>query len=209
MKKALANTRRRIAKALGALNLDLFHPEIITRPAPATLYTKIREHAKRRPDPGAISLSVSKAERQSDPALFELFERYNWMYFDGRLPRVRLIWSTRMLSAGSYTPSERTIRISRKYHDIFPHELDDTVKHEMIHILHLNHDIDFKREAKRIGASLRAQAHPSLRRPAKFTYVCGSCGVEYPRQKRIRMASCGKCSRGKFNDRFKLRLKRS
>ena len=163
----------------------------------------------RRPDPGAISLSVSSAEKRSDPQLYLLFDRYNWMYFDGRLPRVRLIWSNRMMSAGSYTPSERTIRIGRKYHEIFANELDDTIKHEMIHILHLNHDAHFKREAKRIGASVRAQSHPSLRKPPKFTYVCGSCGVEYPRQKRIRMASCGKCSRGSFNERFKLRLKKS
>lgn len=205
----LSHTRRRIAKALGALHLDLFHPDVIVKPAPATLYTKIREGALRRPDPGAISLSVSRAESQSDPQLYELFERYNWMYFDGRLPRVRLIWSSRMMSAGSYTPSDRTIRIGKKYHEIFPHELDDTVKHEMIHILHLNHDADFKREAKRVGASVRAQAHPLLRRPPKFVYICGACGVEYPRQKRIRMASCGKCSRGRFDERYKLRLKKS
>jgi len=208
MRKAMIATKRRITKALRALNLDLFRPEVILRPAPATLYTKIRESARRRPDPGAISLTVSPSHKQGDAQLHELFDRYNWMYFDGKLPRVRLIWSSRMMSAGSYSPHDRTIRISRKYHAIFPEELDDTVKHEMIHILHLNHDAAFKREAKRVGASLRARSHPSLRKPAKFTYTCSSCGTEYPRQKRIRMASCGKCSRGRFDERHKLRLKK-
>lgn len=208
MRKAMIATKRRITKALRALNLDLFRPDVIFRPAPATLYTKIREHAVRRADPQAVSLTVSPSHKESDSQLHELFDRYNWMYFDGKLPRVRLVWSSRMMSAGSYTPSERTIRISRKYHALFPHELDDTVKHEMIHILNLNHDAAFRREAKRIGASLRAQAHPSLRRAPKFTYACSTCGTEYPRQKRIRMASCGKCSRGKFNERHKLRLKK-
>jgi predicted SprT family Zn-dependent metalloprotease len=208
MRKTVSTTKRRIKAVLRALNLDLFRPDVLVRPAPATLYTKIRESARRLPDLNSISLTVSPNHKQSDAQLHALFDRYNWMYFDGKLPRVRLIWSSRMMSAGSYSPTDRTIRISRKYHAIFPDELDDTVKHEMIHILHLNHDAAFKREAKRVGASLRAQSHPSLRKPPKFTYSCSSCGTEYPRQKRIRLASCGKCSRGRFDERHKLRLKR-
>ncbi len=208
MIKVISTTKRRIKAALRALNIDLFRPDMIVRSSPATLYTKIRENARRLPDLRSISLTVSPSHKQSDPQLHELFERFNWMYFEGKLPRVRLIWSLRMMSAGSYTPSDRTIRISKKYHAIFPDEIDDTVKHEMIHILHLNHDADFKREAKRVGASLKARSHPSLRRPPKFTYTCSSCGTDFPRQKRIRMASCGKCSRGRFDERHKLRLKK-
>ena len=199
----------RIKAALRALNLDLFAPHSIVRPAPATLYTRIRELAKRRPAPDAISLSVSGKLSPEEMQLAELFDRFNWMYFDGLLPSVRIIWSNRMMSAGSYTPHDRTIRIGRKYHELFPDELADTIKHEMIHIKHLGHDAAFKAEAKRIGASLRAQSHELLRKPAKYVYACPSCKAEYPRQKRIRMASCGRCSKGKFNSRHKLRLKKS
>jgi hypothetical protein len=115
-----------------------------------------------------------------------------------------------MMSAGSYTPSHKLIRIGRKYHEVFPRDIDDTLKHEMIHIVHFNHNAAFKAEARRIGCSVRAQSHPSLRKPPRYLYECPACRTEYPRQKILRMASCGDCSRGgKFDSRFKLRLKAS
>lgn len=202
-------TVKRIKAALRALNLDLFSSDPMVRPAPATLYTKIREHARRGPALGAVSLTVDPKASVKDPELYELFDRFNWMYFDGLLPSVRIIWSTRMMSAGSYSPHDRTIRIGRKYHELFPHELADTVKHEMIHIRHFHHDASFKREARRIGASLRAQSHPSLRKPVRYLYTCPSCQAEYPRQKKMRMSSCGRCSNGKFDARHRLLLKKA
>jgi len=139
-----------------------------------------------------------------------MFERYNRIYFDNCLPRVDIEYSTRMLSAGSYTPSRKLIRIGRKYHELFPQDLADTMKHEMIHIQIFRHDSAFKAEAQRIGASIKARSHPLLRKPARYLYICGNCGREYPRQKRLRMASCGVCTSGKrFDPRFKLKLKKT
>ena len=209
MRKTVSTTKRRIRAALKALNLDLFKPEMIVRPAPATLYTKLRQERARQVVSDTISLGVRRQYPSGDDQLVELFDRYNWIYFGGQLSAAQVIWSTRMMTAGSYSPSDRTIRIGRKYHDIFPEELADTLKHEMIHIKHLNHDAAFKREATRIGASLRAKPHESLRKPARYLYGCPSCGIDYPRQKRIRMASCGHCSKGRFDRRFKLTLKKS
>jgi predicted SprT family Zn-dependent metalloprotease len=141
--------------------------------------------------------------------LYRMFERFNWMYFAGQLPRVRIEYSKRMSSAGSYTPQRRLIRIGRKYHQLFPDELEDTLKHEMIHILHLRHGAAFKAEAARIGASVRAKSHPALRKPPKYVYRCPGCEREYPRQKRLRMASCGVCTTGRsFDPRYKLKLKK-
>jgi ribosomal protein L37AE/L43A len=77
----------------------------------------------------------------------------------------------------------------------------------MIHILHFNHDAAFKNEAERIGTSCRARMHPSLRLPSRYVYQCPSCNAEYPRRKRLRMASCGKCSPSQFDRRYKLVLK--
>lgn len=196
-------------KALEALNFDLFQVESLTRPAPVTLYTKIREQATAL---SKIEPPVAKADGEL-PSLEELhrmFERYNWIYFEGKLPLTRIEYSTRMSSAGSYTPVRRLIRIGRKYHELFPDEIGDTLKHEMIHIRHFNHNADFKAEAARVGASVRAKPHPSLRRPPKYLYVCPACSREYPRQKRIRMASCGVCSPGRrFDKRYKLKLKKN
>lgn len=196
-------------KALAALNFDLFQVESLTQPAPVTLYTKIREHAMAVPK---VELPVAKTEGGL-PTLGELhrmFDRFNWIHFEGKLPRANIEYSTRMSSAGSYTPQRRLIRIGRKYHELFADEIADTLKHEMIHILHIRHDANFKAEAVRVGASLRAKSHPLLRKPPKYLYVCPHCFREYPRQKRLRMASCGECSIGRrFDKRYKLRLRKN
>ncbi len=205
---------KRQLKALAALNLDLFRPDSVVLPAPATLYTKIAAGAGSRIEAvSSLDLDISfspGAELPEVQELYHLFERYNWMYFEGRLPRPVIEYSSRMTSAGSYIPLRHLIRIGRKYHEIFPDEIGDTLKHEMIHMIHLKHDAAFKAEATRIGASVRARSHPQLRKPPRYIYVCDNCGTEYPRQKRLRMASCGICSRGRVYDpRFKLRLKDS
>lgn len=163
---------------------------------------------------GAIGASKSEiiphTELPSEQELAELFDRFNQEFFEGRLPRARIEYSTRMQrAAGSYHPASGVIRIGRRYHELFPDEIEDTLKHEMIHLLHLRHNSAFKREARRLGTSVQARSHPSLGRPPKYIYVCPGCGREYPRQKRLRMASCGRCScAGHYDERFKLRLKR-
>jgi predicted SprT family Zn-dependent metalloprotease len=205
---------KRQVQALEALNLDLFRPDVVTPPAPATIHALIREQAH------PIAEAVSSLEDRSilEPNvplpdiddLYRLFDRYNWLFFEGRLKRPRIEYSSRMTSAGAYIPGGRLIRIGRKYHELFPDELADTLKHEMIHLLHINHDATFKAEARRIGASVRAKSHPTLQKRPRYIYHCPRCGSEYPRQKRLRMASCGSCSAGgRFDSRYKLVLKAS
>ncbi len=195
-------------KALAAVNYDLFRLEDRCPPAPATLYTKIRRHVQ-GPDLAvqSTSLDFRGPSLPSVDELYRLFDLYNWTYFRGKLPSVSLEYSNRMTSAGSYSPDRRLIRIGRKYHEVFPDELGDTLKHEMIHIRHVKHNAGFKAEARRVGASVRARPHPALRRPPRYTYICPSCSARYPRQRRLRMASCGYCSKGRqFDPRYKLRL---
>lgn len=149
-----------------------------------------------------------ECELPGEAELQRMFDIYNKEYFDGKLPRMKVRYSRRMLVAGGYFPEKREIRISRRYHTFFPDEVYDTLKHEMIHVIHFKHDAGFKRMARRIGASLRANEHPALRRPPRYIYICPQCLTEYPRQKRLRMASCGKCSGGKFDTRYKLILRK-
>jgi len=141
--------------------------------------------------------------------LYQMYDIYNREYFGDRLPRVKISYSRRMLAAGGWFPQEREIKISEKYHALFPDEVYDTLKHEMLHIIHPRHDRPFQRAARRVGASLRATEHPALRRPPNYIYICPSCRAEYPRRKRLRMASCGKCSKGLYDERFKLVLRKS
>ena len=194
---------KRIARAL---NRDLFEGAFgatLESPAPPALTDS---------SAGARS-SVAVEELRSAnlptlPELYRLYDMYNLVHFDGKLPRVKLTYSTRMLAAGSCAPREREIRIGLKYHQLFPQDLDDTLIHEMIHLIYPSHNSDFKKVANRLGVSVYARSHPDLRRPPKYIYYCPSCGQEYPRQKRLRMTSCGRCSGSKFDIRFKLRLQR-
>jgi predicted SprT family Zn-dependent metalloprotease len=180
---------RKQQQALKALNYDLFENN------------------------GALLSNSASAKKEDSESLlpaetlYHLFDRFNFVYFDGHLPRSKIEYSNRMTCAGSYTPATNLIKLSRKYHMIFPDEIEDTLKHEMIHIIHFNHNAAFKAEARRIGASLKAKTHPSLRRLPKYLYLCPGCGLEYPRQKIVRMSSCGKCSKNnRYNPLFKLKL---
>ena len=196
-------------KALAALNYDLFQPEQMQPIAPATIDTKLRDHQQRVPTVFPQPADILSRSLPTAEELQSMFSRFNWQYFGGKLPSVTIKYSTRMLCAGSYSPTERLIKIGRKYHQLFPLDIEDTLKHEMIHLIHFNHDANFRREAKRIGTSVRAKSHPSLRKPPRYIYFCPKCGAEYPRQKRLRMASCGKCSRGRrFDIHYKLKLKK-
>lgn len=156
------------------------------------------------PSSGVISPDLPSIEN-----LEEMFDIYNAHYFGGKLPLVKITYSKRLLAAGCYYPQKKEIRLSVRYHKLFPDEVYDTLKHEMIHVIHLKHDAAFKRMARRIGASVKANDHPDLRKPPRYLYVCPVCHTEYPRQKRLRLASCGKCSRHGFDDRFKLILKKN
>ncbi|RKX18388.1 MAG: hypothetical protein DRP35_09385 [Candidatus Zixiibacteriota bacterium] len=192
-----------LKKALKALNLDLFKSEGNNLQFNASIFQPenfSENHKKLNQLPSIINTSLPTIE-----FLYQMFDHYNWLHFEGKLPQTKIEYSNRMLSAGSYTPSRKLIRIGRKYHEIFPDDIHDTLKHEMIHILHIRHDSAFKAVAKRIGTTLKAKYHPELRKPPKYLYECPNCKSQYPRQKRLRMASCGKCSGGKYNNRFKLK----
>lgn len=185
-----------IRKLIQSLNYDLFSKAESTEPTPIEIIIPIAE-----------TITPPKHELPSVEKLYQLFDKFNVLYFKNKLPMVQIEYSNRMTNAGSYTPALKLIKISKKYHEIFPDDIEDTLKHEMIHLIHFRHNAEFKREAARIGASLKAKSHPSLRRKAKYLYVCPGCKKEYPRQKRLRMASCGFCSdKGKFDNRFKLKL---
>jgi len=189
---------KKSAQALAEVNYDFFKPTVISTIIPYRVKEKTNIEDQIKPTlPSIIEL-------------YQMFDRINNEYFEGQLPQTKITYSTRMLIAGTFTPSKKEIRIGQKYHEIFPDDIEDTLKHEMIHIIHLNHDAAFKRLAAKIGASVKAKSHPSLRGKYKYLYYCPACGTEYARRKRLRMAYCGICCKGRrFDPRYKLKLKNS
>ncbi len=205
--------RQRVARLL---NFDLFGADvenvstIPSRPAPEAVIEQTRTAGDYRTfNAASVGLTVAEIPTALPPVseLYRQFDLYNLLHFDGRLPRVRIVYSTRMLAAGSCSPSVKEIRIGVQYHQIFPGDIPDTLKHEMIHLIHFYHDEKFIAKARELGVSIKAKSHPRLRRTPRYLYACPSCEREYPRQRRLRMASCGYCTPGKtYNERYKLRL---
>ena len=74
-------------KALAALNYDLFSPENMVKPAPATLDARIREHTASSRPVELQTPGTDKAGLPSVSELYRMFDMYNWLYFGGKLPR--------------------------------------------------------------------------------------------------------------------------
>jgi len=144
----------------------------------------------------------------TDSDLAEMFVKLNQKYFDGKLPDARIEWSTRMVHAGKCEDKQRLIRLGVAYHKHYPDDIIDTLKHEMIHLIHPNHGKGFKSEAQRIGASRYSRMYPGMLKAMKYLYECPECGEQYPSRKMLRNRSCGKCSPGRYNSKYKLKFVR-
>lgn len=191
--------RKKVSKKLARfVNRDLFEGSLGVGLERTPVFDHLAEKLKEAPE-----------KLPTLAELYRLFDMYNLLHFDGLLPKVKIVYSTRMLAAGSCAPYDNEIRIGVRYHQIFPHELEDTLIHEMIHLIHPGHDSAFKKMARRLGVSVHANSHPELSRPPKYLYQCPGCLREYPRQKRLRLTSCGHCSGDRYDERFKLRLLKS
>jgi len=187
-------TTKKQLKELRKANLDLFR-ELEIRPP--VMLDKNFETIETAPDLPSLD------------ELYQMFDRINSRLFGNQLPRLKIKYSDRMLTAGSFTPNINEIKIGRRYHKIFPDDIEDTLAHEMIHFIYPDHGRMFKRMAGQYGISIKAKEHPALRGKVKYLYYCPSCGREYPRRKRLRLASCGICSAGSiFNPEYKLKLRK-
>jgi len=138
----------------------------------------------------------------------ELARRFSWFnehYFNGALPAAGVRWSSRMRIAGTCDSRKRIITLSRVYHTHFPEDVNDTLKHEMIHLRNHGHDADFRREAERVGATIHCKEYPGLHPRARFVYICPHCRTLFHRSKRERLY-CGVCARNRLDTRFILLL---
>ena len=134
-----------------------------------------------------------------------LFDEANRRHFGGRLPRVAVRWSPRLKVAGQIVRSNRLILLGLEYHCHYPRDVLSTLKHEMVHLVHWDHDADFRRECARVRAAVHCKTYPGIFRPYKYVYQCPNCGGRHPVRRRIH-AACARCGRGFFEGRFRLRL---
>ena len=135
------------------------------------------------------------------------FARFNIDLFKSKLPAATIRWSGRMRIAGTCHRHRALITLSRPYHERFPDDVDDTLKHEMIHLRYAGHGPAFRREAQRVSASIHCREYDGIHPRAKLIYACPACWREFHRAKPGDLY-CGRCSRGRLQPQFRLILKR-
>lgn len=157
--------------------------------------------------PGQLDIFSSLgAALPGETELALLFARLNAEHFAQSLPEASVRWSSRMRIAGTCDTRRRVITLSRPYHAHFPEDLEDTLKHEMIHLRHPHHDADFRREAERVGTTIHCREYPGLHPRARYVYTCPCCGAKYHRARKERQLYCGRCARRRLDPRFLLVL---
>jgi predicted SprT family Zn-dependent metalloprotease len=151
-------------------------------------------------NPGAVSETLP-----SETELSAAFESLGRRFFPGRSFAFLVQWSRRMTrSAGLCYHRLRVVRLSWRYHEVFPGEVENTLKHELIHASGIaGHGDEFRREAARLGCGLHARPLP--RRPLRWLYACPVCGEEVRTRRRVDF-SCGRCSK-RWDPRYRLVLR--
>lgn len=141
----------------------------------------------------------------STPSQLDLDDRVREVWYDcypdRMFPNVAVFISNRLRSsAGNCRRTLRKglwcfeIRLSRRYHNHYGwgDELDETLKHELIHVRHPNceHGDDFRTEAQRISAERYCKA-PSRDDRKRKVYKCRAC--EHKFMSMSRETECPKC----------------
>ena len=158
--------------------------------------------------------SPTKTAPVSLQDLQRLWSRLSYQYFEGRLPPIRIEWSSRLTaSSGMFVSqvgprsrhvsreerhgSARCIRLSLPLLRDQPEaEIIRTLAHEMIHQWQYdikkkcpNHGQDFSQRMIRmnedgLGISIRHTLHQEVDRFCKYLWTCVACGMTYRRQRR-------------------------
>jgi predicted SprT family Zn-dependent metalloprotease len=135
-----------------------------------------------------------------------LFDGQNRELFGGRLPRCVVRWSPRLKVAGQIVREEGLIRLGLEYHCHYPADVLSTLRHEMVHLVHWDHDAAFRGECLRVGAAVRCRTYPGIFRPWRYLYQCPTCGARRAVRRKIR-AACRGCGRGARRDAARARLR--
>jgi predicted SprT family Zn-dependent metalloprotease len=145
----------------------------------------------------------------------EIFDSVSREHFNGELKQPVFRLTKRMKrGAGQVDLAKWEMAISVPYHDRYGWhaELENTVKHEMIHLFlgqtgnPAGHNRLFKKIAMQINAPFYCKNMP--KRPYRYLFECPSCKREYKTRKWMgKKYSCGECSGGRFDRKYMLSFK--
>ena len=147
-----------------------------------------------------------------------LFAQYNFLHFDGEIPTYRIAYNARFSNcAGRICYKPPLIELSPKHLAGRFEELRDTLLHEMIHAWlfargeNPGHTARFKKKMDELGLGSiyhdLGTASPRRESNRRFILRCDRCTLELLRRRRPPgPISCGRCSRKRFDSRYRLRV---
>lgn len=168
--------------------------------------------------------------------LLQLYDQFNYQYFDASLPRCAIIWSRQLTrTAGNIDVQALKIKLSYPLlveaftpKGLFPPEFDicgvrcdssekaveEILKHEMIHLwLHVQnlpsgHTAQFRAKARQIGQPKTRHQIETPKPRSGWEYSCATCKSTFTRRKRFgHPVACATCCK-KFNKgKFDARFK--
>ncbi|MGH7707026.1 MAG: SprT-like domain-containing protein [Vulcanimicrobiaceae bacterium] len=147
-----------------------------------------------------------------------LFAQLNNEFFRGEIPPHGIAYNGRFTNlAGRITYKPPLIELSSKHFADRPDAIRETLAHEMIHAWLFalgkpaGHTVTFKKKMREIGLTSiyhdLGTALPRRENHRRFILRCESCGLELLRRRRPSGdVSCGRCSRRRFDARYRLRV---
>jgi len=147
-----------------------------------------------------------------------LFAHYNNEHFAGEIPTHRIAYNARFSNlAGRITYKPPLIELSPRHFERHPEALRETLLHEMIHGWlfargdHPGHTAKFKKKMRELGLTSiyhdLGSALPRRESAKRFVLRCDRCTMEVLRKKKPGApVACGRCSRGRFDPRYVLRV---
>jgi SprT protein len=141
--------------------------------------------------------------------------------------RLRVEWNSRMRTAvGRAEPSRTLIALNPALQNFGVEEIERTLRHELAHLLAqhraghrriLPHGREWRRACRDLGIANERACHklPLTARELarRYLYRCRNCQRDFSRVHRIRralacLACCRRFARGRYDERFRLRLVR-
>jgi len=183
------------------------------------------------PQPAPLPAPAAKSLNKSDDPVLtaQCAEMLRGLGCADLAAQVRVRWNSRMRStAGMAYPGKALIKLNPRLHDFGPGEVEQTLKHELAHLLAHHragrrrispHGPEWRKACADLGLANEKRCHdlplPRRQIARPHHYQCPACGLDVHRVRPMRRPSacltcCRKHSGGRYDERFRfVKVRRS